>query len=285
MQGPLVDAAWLSDHLDDVVVCDVRWYLDGRSGRAAYDAGHIPSAIFVDLDHDLSGAAGGTAGRHPLPDPAAFAESMGRLGIGDGTQVVAYDDTSGANAARLVWMLRVLGEQAALLDGGLRGVDGAALTRTDRARPGARSPHGPGPPRRSSMPTPSRRRSSAGRSRPSTPARASATGARSSPSTPAPATSRARGTCPGPHCSIPTRGASVRAMSSGNGSPRRASMPMPPSWRTAARACRRASTCSRSSSPAFPRRGSSSRRGQGGVPTLPAPLRPERNRVASVARR
>jgi thiosulfate/3-mercaptopyruvate sulfurtransferase len=117
MHGPLVDAAWLSDHLDDVVVCDVRWYLDGRSGRAAYDAGHIPSAIFVDLDHDLSGAAGGTAGRHPLPDPAAFAESMGRLGIGDGTQVVAYDDTSGANAARLVWMLRVLGEEAALLDG------------------------------------------------------------------------------------------------------------------------------------------------------------------------
>jgi thiosulfate/3-mercaptopyruvate sulfurtransferase len=120
VDGPLVDAAWLADHLDDVVVCDVRWYLDGRSGRAAYDSGHIASALFVDLDHDLSGAPGGTAGRHPLPEPAAFAEAMGRLGIGDGTRVVAYDDTPvGGTAARLVWMLRVLGERAALLDGGL----------------------------------------------------------------------------------------------------------------------------------------------------------------------
>ena len=117
--GPLVDDAWLADHLGEVVVCDVRWYLDGRSGRAAYESGHIPSAVFVDLDHDLSGPAGGTAGRHPLPDPEAFAAAMSRLGIGDGTPVVAYDDSSGGTAARLVWMLRVLGEPAALLDGGL----------------------------------------------------------------------------------------------------------------------------------------------------------------------
>ena len=117
--GPLVDARWLADHLSDVVVCDVRWYLDGRSGLAAYDAGHIPSAHFVDLDTDLSGPAGGTAGRHPLPEPRAFASVMSRLGIGDGTRVVAYDDTGGSTAARLVWMLRVLGEPASLLDGGI----------------------------------------------------------------------------------------------------------------------------------------------------------------------
>jgi thiosulfate/3-mercaptopyruvate sulfurtransferase len=101
------------------VVCDVRWYLDGRSGRAAFETGHIPGARFADVDADLAGAPGGTAGRHPLPDPGAFASAMGRLGIGDGARVVAYDDTGGSTAARLVWMLRVLGEQAALLDGGI----------------------------------------------------------------------------------------------------------------------------------------------------------------------
>jgi thiosulfate/3-mercaptopyruvate sulfurtransferase len=119
--GPLVEAAWLADHLAEVVVCDVRWYLDGRSGRAAFEAGHIPGARFVDVDVDLAGPPGGTAGRHPLPDPGAFAQSMSALGIGDGTEVVAYDDTGGGTAARLVWMLRVLGEPAALLDGGLAG--------------------------------------------------------------------------------------------------------------------------------------------------------------------
>ena len=117
--GPLVEAAWLADHPSDVVVCDVRWYLDGRSGRAAFEAGHIPGARFVDVDVDLAGPPGGTAGRHPLPDPGAFARAMSALGIGDGTRVVAYDDTGGGTAARLVWMLRVLGEPAALLDGGL----------------------------------------------------------------------------------------------------------------------------------------------------------------------
>ncbi len=122
--GPLVDADWLAAHLEDVrsgdiAVCDVRWYLDGRSGRAAYDAGHLPGAVFVDLDRDLAGPPGGTAGRHPLPDPVAFAAAMSRLGIGDTTTVVAYDDTGGSTASRLVWMLRVLGRRAALLDGGM----------------------------------------------------------------------------------------------------------------------------------------------------------------------
>ena len=117
--GPLVDADWLAAHLADVVVCDVRWYLDGRSGRAAYDAGHMPGAVFVDLDRDLASEPGGTAGRHPLPDPVSFAAAMGRLGIGDATTVVAYDDTGGSTASRLVWMLRVLGRRAALLDGGI----------------------------------------------------------------------------------------------------------------------------------------------------------------------
>ena len=126
--GPLVDAEWLAAHLADVAVCDVRWYLDGRSGRAAYDAGHLPGAVFVDLDRDLAGPPGGTAGRHPLPDPVSFAAAMGRLGIGDTTIVVAYDDTGGSTASRLVWMLRVLGRRAALLDGGMAGWSGPLST-------------------------------------------------------------------------------------------------------------------------------------------------------------
>jgi thiosulfate/3-mercaptopyruvate sulfurtransferase len=120
---PIVDATWLAAHRHEVVVADVRWYLDGRSGRDAYEAGHLPGARFVDLTADLSAPVkGGVAGRHPLPEPDAFAAAMGRLGIGDDTTVVAYDDSGGGTAGRLVWMLRVLGGRAALLDGGLASV-------------------------------------------------------------------------------------------------------------------------------------------------------------------
>ena len=118
MLPPFVDAAWLVEHRDTVVVCDVRWYADGRSPQAAYDAGHLPGAIRVDVDADLAGPPG-AAGRHPLPSPEAFAAAMSRLGVGDGDLVVAYDDDRGAIAARLVWMLRVTGHDAALLDGGI----------------------------------------------------------------------------------------------------------------------------------------------------------------------
>jgi thiosulfate/3-mercaptopyruvate sulfurtransferase len=116
---PVVDADWLADHADEVVLADVRWYLDGRSGRAAYEAGHLPGAVFVDLDEWLAAEPSAAEGRHPLPDPEVFARGMGLLGIGDRTTVVAYDDAGGTIAARLVWLLRVTGHEAALLDGGL----------------------------------------------------------------------------------------------------------------------------------------------------------------------
>jgi thiosulfate/3-mercaptopyruvate sulfurtransferase len=122
---PLVSSEWLAAHRDEVVVADVRSYLDGRSGRAAFEAGHIPGAVFLDLDRDLSDVGDDTAGRHPLPSPEAFAEAMGAAGVGDYDAVVAYDDSGGGTAGRLVWMLRVLGRDAALLDGGLRAWDGA----------------------------------------------------------------------------------------------------------------------------------------------------------------
>ncbi|MFN8022596.1 MAG: sulfurtransferase [Acidimicrobiales bacterium] len=115
----VVDDAFLAAHPEAVVV-DVRWYLDGRDGRAAYEAGHLPGAVWVDLEHQLADhGAPVTEGRHPLPTPAHFAAAMGSLGIGDDTLVVAYDDTGGLTAGRLVVMLRMLGREAALLDGGL----------------------------------------------------------------------------------------------------------------------------------------------------------------------
>ncbi|HKA03965.1 MAG TPA: sulfurtransferase [Acidimicrobiales bacterium] len=131
----LVDADWLADHLGGVVLADVRWYLDGRDGRAAYESGHIPSAVFVDLDADLSGPGDPTDGRHPLPSPGQFAAAMGRLGIGTDDTVVAYDDSGGGTAGRFVWMLRVTGHDAALLDGGLPAWPGQLETGPSPSRP------------------------------------------------------------------------------------------------------------------------------------------------------
>ena len=117
--NPLVSGEWLASHLGDVRVVDTRWYLDGRSGRAAYEAGHIPGAVWLDIDTELSDPASGSAGRHPLPSPGRFAAALGSAGIADGTPVVAYDDASGSIAARLWWLLHVLDEPVAVLDGGV----------------------------------------------------------------------------------------------------------------------------------------------------------------------
>lgn len=114
----VVDATWLADH-PEAVLCDVRWYLDGRDGRIAYLSGHLPGAVFVDLDAHLAAPASVEGGRHPLPTPEVFAEGMRAAGISDDSLVVAYDDAGGAVAGRLVWLLRALGVDAALLDGGL----------------------------------------------------------------------------------------------------------------------------------------------------------------------
>ena len=128
MIAPIVELLWLQEHLREVILVDARWYLDGRSARDAYEQGHIPSAIFVDLDRWLSGPGGPDVGRHPLPEPSVFADAMSALGIGDGTTVIAYDDAGGVIAARIVWMLRALGENAALLDGGFQGYGGSLAT-------------------------------------------------------------------------------------------------------------------------------------------------------------
>jgi thiosulfate/3-mercaptopyruvate sulfurtransferase len=115
---PIVSPEWLAEHYDDVVVADVRWYLDGRSGYDAYLKQRLPGAVFVDLDRCLAGPPSAEEGRHPLPTPAAFASAMTSLGMTNGATVVAYDDDGGRIAARLVWLLRVTGQSASLLDGG-----------------------------------------------------------------------------------------------------------------------------------------------------------------------
>ena len=141
---PLISAEALARRLGEphVRVVDVRWTLgQPGAGRRAYDAGHIPGAIFLDLDGDFAVAPGpGRAGRHPLPPPEAFAERLGKAGIGSGDLVVAYDDVGGWVAARLWWMLDDLGHRggAAVLDGGLGAwvASGGTLTTDVPASPG-----------------------------------------------------------------------------------------------------------------------------------------------------
>ena len=143
---PLVSADWLAANRAAVAVADARWYLDGRPALAEYEKGHIDGAVFVDMDTDLSDhSLPATMGRHPLPSPAAFAAAMSRLGIGDNTPVVAYDDSGGVTAGRLVVMLRSLGHSAALLDGGVAAWSGALVQGAPVARPSARFTERPWP--------------------------------------------------------------------------------------------------------------------------------------------
>jgi thiosulfate/3-mercaptopyruvate sulfurtransferase len=129
---PFVDATWVTANLDEVVLADVRASLDGSEGEHTYLDAHLPGAVFVDLDMVLAGPPTREGGRHPLPDPERFAADLGQLGIGDDAVVVAYDQGPGAWAARLVWSLRVIGQPAAVLDGGIAGWDGP--TETGRVR-------------------------------------------------------------------------------------------------------------------------------------------------------
>jgi thiosulfate/3-mercaptopyruvate sulfurtransferase len=124
--GPLVSTDWLAARLGDpgIRVVDVRWYLDpARQGRAAYRQGHIPGAVFLDVEADLSapgGRRGGPLGRHPWPAPEQVSRVMGGIGVAPGVGVVAYDDQAGAVAARLWFLLRSHGhDDVAVLDGGI----------------------------------------------------------------------------------------------------------------------------------------------------------------------
>jgi thiosulfate/3-mercaptopyruvate sulfurtransferase len=122
MHTTIISPAILADHLDDPawVIVDCRFSLeDTEAGGRAYEAAHIPGAVYAHLDADLSNPPATDNGRHPLPPPATLAERFGRMGVAESKQVVAYDDANGAIAARLWWMLRYMGhEAAAVLEGG-----------------------------------------------------------------------------------------------------------------------------------------------------------------------
>lgn len=124
--GPLVDVDWLRERLGAprLLVVDCRWKLgEPGAGERQYGAGHVPGAVFLDVDRDLSGppAANGGGGRHPLPPAAQFERTARAAGISSDTRVVAYDDAGTGGAARLWWLLRHFGhDSAAILDGGVR---------------------------------------------------------------------------------------------------------------------------------------------------------------------
>jgi thiosulfate/3-mercaptopyruvate sulfurtransferase len=119
----LVEAAELALLLDGLrrpALLDVRWRLGGPPGRELYAAGHLPGAVFVDLDTDLA-APPGTGGRHPMPAAADFQAAMRRAGVNGNRTVVVYDDADSTAAARAWWLLRYFGHPAVrVLNGGYR---------------------------------------------------------------------------------------------------------------------------------------------------------------------
>lgn len=143
--APFVSAAWLSDHLADVVIAEVRMDPVADAAQQAYEVAHLPGAVLVNVEHDLSAPAGPVVGRHPLPSPEDFAHLLERLGIDATTPVVAYDSNNGALASRFAWMLRAAGNPAAVLSGGRPAWTGPTETGAVRARPPAAIPVRPWP--------------------------------------------------------------------------------------------------------------------------------------------
>lgn len=140
----LVDTSTLAEHLAeaDWAIVDCRFRLDDPPwGEREYATGHLPGAVYARLDRDLAGVKTGTNGRHPLPDPHVLTATLGRMGIGPGVQVVAYDQDNGMFASRCWWLLRWLGHDAvAVLDGGLarwlaegRPIEAGGVTRPARS--------------------------------------------------------------------------------------------------------------------------------------------------------
>lgn len=134
--GPIVSPEWLHEHIDDpeLRVVDFRWSLTGGSGREAYDRGHIPGAVFVELDA-VTGKEGG--GRHPLPTSEQLEREMRKAGVSPGTTVVVYDDAGGSVASRLWFLLRWFGHASqAVLDGGIQAWGAPLETAVPASPPG-----------------------------------------------------------------------------------------------------------------------------------------------------
>jgi thiosulfate/3-mercaptopyruvate sulfurtransferase len=155
--SPLISPSALERLLEPargLVLLDVRWRLGADDPRAEYDASHIPGAIYVDLEGELSGPANERAGRHPLPSSEAVEQAAARWGVRPDSLVVVYDDNGGMSAARAWWLLRWIGhERVHVLDGGLgawRAADGP-LTAAESDTPAVAPTTAPGD--RGSMPT------------------------------------------------------------------------------------------------------------------------------------
>jgi thiosulfate/3-mercaptopyruvate sulfurtransferase len=136
----LIDATTLASQAGrhDLVLFDCRAELGKPHwGEAEYARAHLPGAQFLHLDHDLSSPVSADSGRHPLPDPDAFARRLGQLGAGASSQLVAYDQGNGAYAARLWWLARWIGHRnVAVLDGGMAAWTAAGLPlETSRREP------------------------------------------------------------------------------------------------------------------------------------------------------
>lgn len=113
-------ARLLGDEQERPALLDVRWRLGGPPGRESYLAGHLPGAVFVDLDQDLA-APPGPGGRHPMPAPADFQAAMRGAGVSHRGTVAVYDEADSTAAARAWWLLRYFGHQRVrVLDGGYR---------------------------------------------------------------------------------------------------------------------------------------------------------------------
>jgi thiosulfate/3-mercaptopyruvate sulfurtransferase len=140
MTGLRVSPAALAQELagePGPVLLDVRWRLGGPPGLDTYREGHLPEAVFIDLDRDLA-APPGPGGRHPLPDTAAFQEAMRVAGVNQDRPVVVYDDRDATAAARAWWLLRYHGhENVRVLDGGYQAglAAGLPVSKADPARP------------------------------------------------------------------------------------------------------------------------------------------------------
>ena len=131
MYTTLIEPTDLAAHMDDTdwAVLDCRFeLLRPEAGAEAYSQAHIPHAIYAHLDRDLSGPVTPTSGRHPLPVPEAWVATLGRWGIDEKVQIVAYDQSNGAHASRLWWLLRWVGHlRVAVLNGGFAAWQQAGL--------------------------------------------------------------------------------------------------------------------------------------------------------------
>jgi thiosulfate/3-mercaptopyruvate sulfurtransferase len=145
--SPLITVAALAAGLagaEPPTLIDTRWRLGGPPGIDSYRAGHLPGAVYADLDRELAGRPG-QAGRHPLPEAAGFQAAMRRAGVRDGHPVVVYDDGGTLAAARAWWLLRYFGHgQVQVLDGGFRAWQAAGQPQTGPAQTGAEPSPRPG---------------------------------------------------------------------------------------------------------------------------------------------